>query len=49
LLQIWTRQDLRARVNTYHISLNPDVKDGGANLRPGGLRCKSSLAIVCNM
>ena len=30
----WARQDLRARLNTYHPSLNPDVKGGGANLQP---------------
>ncbi len=30
------RQDLRARVKTYHPSLKPDAKGGGANLRPSG-------------
>jgi hypothetical protein len=32
----WARQDLRAKVISGHPSLNPDVKDGGANLRLGG-------------
>jgi hypothetical protein len=32
----WARQDLRARANSDRPSLNPDVKDGGANLPEGG-------------